>query len=224
MVKITITAFASVTFNIAGRVHADRATELDDVGAVTGLAVNDPAFEKRSTELQAAALGSVLCSFMAVEAILNELYMESDLLPPGTNFKGIPPAIAKALLDSWNSGADRWPIVTKCHVAAATFGVAPLDFGNGIAQQFLHVLRLRHALVHHKPVSVEHGKPVATSDDKLERDLHKVFDHAEIWKGRGVSFRWAGCMGAGCARWAHETSTAFQAEFFSRLGVAYPRP
>jgi hypothetical protein len=161
---------------------------------------------------------------MAVEAVLNELFMESDLLPPGTNFKGIRPAVAKALRDSWNSGADRWPIVTKCHVATATFSVAPLDFGSGAPQQFLRLSRLRHALVHHKPVTVEHGRPVSDSDDKLERDLHKAFDLAEIWIGRGVSFRWAGCLGGGCARWAHETSTAFQAEFFNRLGVAYPHP
>jgi hypothetical protein len=224
MVRVSITAYASVTFNISARIHAKAATELDKAALVSGLSVNDPAFLERSETLQAVTLGSVLCSYMAIEAIVNELYMEADLMPAGTNFKGIRPDVARALLDSWHSGADRWPIVTKCHAATSTFGVSPIDFGKGPAQQFLRLSRLRHALVHHKLVTVDHGKPVADSDDKLEKDLHGAFPLAEIWVGRGVSFRWAGCLGAGCANWAYTTSQAFQAEVFGSLGIAYPKP
>lgn len=221
MARVATAAIGSMTFNAAARRFSERAIKLDDRS--TAPEFGTPQFDELAGDIQAMSLAAVVSSYMAVEAILNELFMEFELYGrPGVLFPGVRPEVARALNDSWNSGADRWPIVTKCHVAAATFNIAPLDFGQGVAQQFGLLRRLRDELVHHKPMQVEHGKPVASSDDSLERALHGRFDRARIWEGRGVAFRWADCLGAGCARWAHATSTGFQQELFARLGVAYP--
>ena len=57
---IKITAFASITFNISALVHAERATDLDDLAAVRSLETRDPVFQKRAVELEAATLGSAI--------------------------------------------------------------------------------------------------------------------------------------------------------------------
>jgi hypothetical protein len=214
----TITS-GSMLYIAAAKRFSNRAADLDDAGKLVGLSQKGK--EGLIADLVDASLAAVLVSNLAVEAILNELFLESNLVPPGQWFKGIPEDVSRALFDEWKQGADRDDVVTKCQLAAKLAGKPPLNFGGGSFQQLTHLIALRNVLVHHKPAVVEHGKPSAESDDDIEKRICRSFPRSQLCD-ESYPFRWNRCMGAGCARWAYETAVAFERDFFAHLGIGYP--
>lgn len=214
----TITS-GSMLYIAAAKCFSNRAADLDDPGKLVGL--EQKGKDELIAELVRTALAAVLFSNLAVEAILNELYLESSLVPPGQWFKGIPEDVSRSLFDAWEHGAERYEVVTKCQLATALVGKARLNFGGGSYQQLTQLIALRNALVHHKPAVVEHGKPSAESDDDIEKRIFRSFPRSRFCD-ESHPFRWNRCMGAGCARWAYETAVTFERDFFGHLGIGYP--
>jgi hypothetical protein len=203
----------------AARSLSKRAVDLDDPGQLAGL--DQTGKEELIAELVRTALAAVLFSNLAVEAILNELFLEGSLVPPGHWFKGVREDVSRGLFDEWQQGAARDNVVTKCQLAARLAGKSPLNFGGGSLQQLTHLIELRDALVHHKPTVVEHGRPSAESDDDIEKRIFRSFPRSRLCD-ESHPFRWNGCMGEGCARWAYETAVNFERDFFRHLGIGYP--
>ena len=217
---VQVITLASLLFTRGAARFADSAELLDD------LSIFDAACPEQrdnlSDSLLDAALASVLMSYMGAEAKLNELYMEHSLSPEVSHwFPGLEPQLAARFEAAWNAGAMKLSPIEKVDLALVIAGVPPLDWATPIPQRFRLLHTLRNDLVHHKPLSVRHGQVSADSDDKLERKLHTQFDSARIWTGKGAAYRWNGCLGAGCARWATVTTHAFFALFFGRLGIDY---
>jgi hypothetical protein len=219
-VRVSITFSASIMHMSAARRFAERAEFLDDPSRYPGL--TDEQKQPATAELMDAALAAVLTANAAIEARINEFFLEYSLFPDGgVWFSGFSKDIGRALRDAWK-GAERYDLVTKCHIASAIFGKARLDFGGGSAQHMALLVYLRNELIHHKPIMVEHGRRAHESDDTMERKLHDRFAHSRIAPA-AVSFRWNGCLGAGCARWAVATAESFQDDFFRSLGVDFNR-
>jgi hypothetical protein len=220
MTPSTIT-WASIIYLRAARRFSETATRLDDPSRLQGV----PDGEQRAAlieELVNASLATVMIANSAIEASINELFLESSLVEPGGLFKGMPANASKLLHALWEHRLEWESVLAKCQVAAAVLGRPPLPTGGGATQQLVALIELRNALVHHKPVSVEHGKSSAQSDDKIERRISPFFAPSNLADATHP-FRWNRCLGAGCARWAYNTAVSFQKEFFAHLGVDYPR-
>jgi len=208
----------------AARRFAESAERLDNCDQFDAL--DSPGKELRASQLVDAALAAVLTANSAVEAMVNDLFVERILFPAANSgpwFKGLSKDVTAAFADSWNGGTEWRNLVTKCHIAADIAGKPRMNFGSGYAQRMTLLIDLRNTLIHHKPISVEHGLEPLKSNDALERSLHQQFERSRICDN-SYTFRWYGCLGAGCARWAHETTAGFIREFFKHFGVSYYMP
>ncbi|MGD9878562.1 MAG: hypothetical protein AB7U95_00350 [Reyranella sp.] len=207
---------ASLLYVAAAGRFAAEAAALDVPRAV--LRIDGSALAEVAPRLMDTALASVLMSSFAIEALLNEIYL-AGALGVAQNFPGLTDAAARQLSDAWNAGAHKLSPREKADLAMVVMGVSAIDWGASAAQRFALLTELRNELVHHKPEWNDHGRPAPESSDKLERKLQSQFETAAIWKGRGAAFRWTGCMGAGCARWADVTATGFAGVLAERLGI-----
>lgn len=213
-------AAASLVFSHAAVRFACSADRLDDLAAFD--AADKPTQDRISGELTDAALAAVLTSYLAIEARINELFMEFSIFPDKAHwFPGLDRGVASRLGIAWNAGAIKLNPIEKADMALVIAARSPLDWGSGSPQQFALLHSLRNDLVHHKPIRVQHGEPSAESDDRLERKLHQQFPTARIWTNKGATFRWGGCLGAGCAQWALRTSTDFVDAFASAMQIGY---
>jgi len=98
-------------------------------------------------------------------------------------------------------------------------GLESLPLGQGSAQDFALLLRLRDALVHAKPVYRRHGRSVPQKDkDPLEAALCKKFPPSKL-AHHGEPYLWRHCLGAGCAVWAVQTVTALHNDVNKRMGI-----
>jgi hypothetical protein len=216
-----VTTSASNMYIEAARRFSERATVFDDPAMFDTL--DKSGKHLRESELVDSVLAAVLTANSAVEAVVNELFVEQALFPGNSPwFKGLSDDVGKAFADAWKNGVERYELVTKCQIATAIAGKERLDFGAGSAQRLQRLIDLRNALIHHKPVALEHGKRPHESDDALERKLNGQFELSRICPTH--TFRWYGCLGAGCAKWAYETATAFERDFFAHLGATYLKP
>jgi len=217
-VRMSTVTSASIIYFDAARRFSERAVVLDDPVIFDALDRNGQ--EARAGELVDSTLAAVLTANSAIEAVINELFVERALFPASSPwFKGLPDDVGKAFADAWENGVERYEVVTKCQIAAAIAGKKRIDFGAGAPQRMTLLINLRNALVHHKPISLEGGKEPHESDDAIERKLNGQFVLSRICPTH--TFRWRGCLGAGCANWAYETATAFQRDFFAHLGTDY---
>jgi hypothetical protein len=204
----------------AARRFADVSAKLDVLGGLNGLDAS--AKDLAIGELMDVSLAAVLAANSAVESVINELFAERTLFGQQHWFPGLRDDIGLALASAWGK-VERYDVITKCHIAAAIAGKPRLNFGAGAAQQLDALIDLRNALVHHKPISVEHGRPAHESADAIERKLHGKFELSRLCD-RSYTFRWVRCLCSGCALWAHATAANFQKDFFDLLETDYPRP
>lgn len=216
----TTTSGAIVLVQTAGRM-SQLAARLDDSAAFE---LMDAAGKQRTQDqLIDISLAAVITSYTYVEALTNELFLDTTLFSRAHWFPDVSNELAQRLTAAWQAGAKDLSPVDKVKRALDVAGFGDkIDWSKGTAQAFCALLRLRNALIHHEPLTVEHGKPSGRSDDQLERTLHSRFKKALIWEGRGVAFRWHGCLGGPCAQWAHRTATLLAAEVFAAIGTRYP--
>lgn len=176
-----------------------------------------------AAQLLDTSLSAVIAAYTHVEATINELYLDTVLFGRPHAFPGISSAMAARLSGAWSAGVEKLNPIEKISLALVLGDRASdIDWGRGHAQDFSLLHELRNTLVHHKPKTVQHGRASADSDDKVERRLHTKFAAARIWEGKGVAFRWHGCLGGGCAVWAAETAAGLVADFCGALGTTYP--
>lgn len=117
-----------------------------------------PAQDRRSGELTDASLAAVLTSYFAVEARINELFMEFSMFPKKAHwFPGLDRGVASRLCTAWNVGAIKLNPLEKADLALVIADRQPLDWGAGPPQRFALLHALRNDLVHHKPIRVQHG-------------------------------------------------------------------
>lgn len=216
LAQASTATIASIIYVSASRHFAARAESLDDLEAYD--AADSAQRSAIETELQNVALASVMMAYFSVEALLNEIFLAHSL-GMIRNFRGLDASVAARLSAGWDAGARKLSPPEKADLALVIADCKPLDWGAGTPQRFGRLHDLRNELVHHKPRWVVHGNSGPESDNKLERQLHQQFSPTHIWKGRGVPFRWNGCLGGPCARWAHDTSVAFCAEVCKKLSI-----
>jgi hypothetical protein len=214
-VSMSTTAFLSGIYTLAAERFAKLAADLDDETRFN--AADQFQRNRIATELQETSLASVIMASLAVEAMINELFLEHRLFgrPPA----GLSEEIARALSTAFTSEIEWAPPLVKCQIALAIARRRRMEFGKGIGQEMDLLIKLRNVLLHHKPVTVVHGFPADESNDQIERRLAKKFPLAKIF-GSTAPFRWSGCLGSGCAEWASKTSKAFQQGFVKQLGDA----
>lgn len=221
-VRISTSASGGMMFMTAARRLAASAVRLDDSAIAARL--DSLAFEEHAGELMAASLAATLTAYLSIEGAVNDLLLAHSLGYVG-NFKGLDPKIAQAFTDAWDEGAWKLNALKKANRAAEIAGAGRIDFGKGWAQKAVWLDHLRDELVHHKPLIVEHGKPVSESDDTLERTLGREFARATLWTPPETApFRWAGCLGAGCAIWACAVADGFIRQVYGFVGVEFPMP
>jgi hypothetical protein len=221
-VTLSTITFASVMFFRAAKDFAAKAVELDDPDKIQNL--ESAARGKHIETLVDSSLGAVLMAYTAVEALINEFYLEGKLTDPAQSaFKGKSPELSVALVDCWAS-TERTSIIAKFHLAAALAGARRPSFGKGAGQRFRKLKGLRDALIHHKPASVIGGKTGAESTDEIERLLANEFATSKICETH--TFRWYKCLGAGCAEWSCTTAKEFVTEYFDglRIGITHVFP
>jgi hypothetical protein len=213
-------ALGGVIFTAAARRLSERAATLDDAAAVADM--DTQSFLARAGELIDSSLAAVLMAYLSVEAAVNELLLAHQL-GHLRNMPGLDAGLAQRFSQTWDAGASKLNAMEKADLARITAGLEPTIWGEGAAQQVGLLHDLRNELVHHKPKWVEPVADGSASKDKLERSLHQLFAPATIWHGRfgTTPFRWNGCLGAGCARWAYKAACAFNVEFYDAVGTKF---
>jgi hypothetical protein len=209
-----------VIFTAAARRLSERAQALDDAAAAASM--DAQSFMARAGDLIDCSLAAVLMAYLSVEAAVNELLLAHQL-GHAANMPGFDAALAKRLSDAWDAGVSKLNAMEKADLARITAGVGPTIWGQGPAQHVGLLHDLRNELIHHKPKWVDHVADGSASKDKLERSLHQLFAPATIWKGRTGTqpFRWNGCLGGGCARWAYKAARAFNVELYEAVGTKF---
>jgi hypothetical protein len=212
-------ALGGVIFTAAARRLSERAQALDDAAATATM--DTPTFMTRAGDLIDTSLAAVLMAYLSVEAAVNELLLAHQL-GHAVNMPWLDAGLPKRLSEAW-AGAAKLNAMEKADLARVTAGVRPTEWGKGPAQQIGLLHNLRNELIHHKPKWVEQVAAGSASKDKLERSLHKLFAPAKIWKGRtgAPPFRWNGCLGGGCARWAYKAARAFNVELYAAVGTKF---
>jgi hypothetical protein len=215
--RVLITTGATSLYMGAARRFARAADVLDN--RETFDTEGEPRRSQRSHELIETAVAAVVLSYSAVEAVINELFVERDHFDQAVWFPNLEPNISRRLHQAWSDSIERLNPIDKAKVALA-IADCTIDWEGGAAQELLVLHALRNALLHHKPFSVEPN----VTQDKLEMRLRGRFELARIWAGANINYRWGGALGAGCAVWAYRTAEGFQAEFFAALKCDYPKP
>jgi hypothetical protein len=217
---VTTSALGGVIFTAAARRLTERAESLDN--AEVAATMDDKSFESRAGILIDCSLAAVLMAYLSVEAAVNELLLAHQLGLLGS-MPLLNAALARRLSEAWLAGASKLNAMEKADLALITAGVSPMDSGRAPAQQIVLLHNLRNELIHHKPKWVEPVTDGSTSNDKLERSLDPLFRRATIWEKRGgvPPFRWNGCLGSGCARWAYTAGRAFNIEVYQAVGTKF---
>lgn len=161
------------------------------------------------------AIGAVVMAVSALEASINELYLEA--VDRNTHALGtLTPDQISQLEVLWEF-VDRTNILAKYQVVLAVCGRERFAKGSEPYQSTDALIDLRNAVVHFKPEWDDELEVHA----RLEQRLAGRFDDcllAARAQGRMVWFP-GRCLGAGCAGWAIATVERFVGEFCGRLGI-----
>jgi len=161
------------------------------------------------------ATGAVVMAVSALEASINELYLEA--VDRNSHALGALTAEQIAQLETLWEAVDRTKILAKYQLVLAVCGKERMPKGMEPYQSVDALIDLRNAVVHFKPEwddeLVEHAK--------LEKRLASKFDDCALaLRATGHMVWFPGrCLGLGCANWAIGAVERFVAEFCGRLGI-----
>jgi hypothetical protein len=161
------------------------------------------------------AIGAVVMAVSALEASINELYLEA--VDRNSHALGALTSEQVAQLEVLWESVDRTKILAKYQLVLAVCGKEQFNKGSEPYQSVDALIDLRNAVVHFKPEWDDELEEHA----KLETRLTRKFDEcmlASRAQGRMVWFP-GRCLGAGCANWAVATVERFVGEFCGRLGI-----
>jgi hypothetical protein len=166
-------------------------------------------------ESRSYASGVVILAVAALEASINELYLES-----ADRDQTALPEIAldrlELLATLWEE-VDKFSILKKYDIALAACGKEPLIKGAKPYQSAKGVVDLRNALVHFKP----EWAGGLDLHSKLEEQLAKKFQSCALASQATGALVWFPhkCLGAGCASWSIDSVRKFVSEFCGRMGI-----
>lgn len=167
--------------------------------------------EEITTEHRAYVTSSVLTAVAALEAGINEFYLES--LDQGSSIQNIlDNSITATLQELWPT-VEEMPILKKYQIALITTKKNRFEKGEQPFQDAESLIKLRNALVHFRPewdTDLQEHK-------KLEDRLRSKFALNPYAAPNQVFFPYK-CLGHGCAEWAVNISKNFMGEFYVRIG------
>lgn len=173
-------------------------------------------FSRRTGELQDANSGkafggffeeimwnvsaSIFFAVAALEADVNEIFIDSDVNFPGYD---------KALLNEMWGLIEQKRILEKYEMALFLKKKGKFDKGDSIYQDTYNLIKLRNALVHFKPEWSDEKR----EHRKIEDRLRGKFQLSPFLAADGEFFP-KRCMSHGCAEWAVQTALKFR-DYFS---------
>jgi hypothetical protein len=180
-------------------------------------------FDAFFTEIQCYCSACIFSSAAALEALINELFIEhgsplrSSLRDFETDFWGTRSAAKCAALRYFrflcrsSRGIEQKPVLEKYQIALKLLNLARFNKSALAYENSGVLIDLRNTLTHFKPTWDSPRKRLVD----LEDDLRGKFAMSPFF-GSNNDVVTMQCMSAGCATWAVETARAFIAEFGAR--------
>ncbi len=193
------------------RQHFSAAKHFAEAGESLEKSIRQPQHADR-TKHRAYVTGAVLSAVAALEASINELYLEANDQNKMA-LAGLSDPIIANLATEW-SNVEPYELLDKYQAALKTAGNPEFDRGSLPFQDVDSLVYLRNALVHYKPEWDNEAKVHA----KLRSRLHSRFPLNPFAASSSLWFPHQ-CLGAGCARWAVESIEQFMADFCLRMGI-----
>lgn len=170
-------------------------------------------------EHRSYAISAVFSSAAFLEAFINEILQDIADAPPGDlpeRCRGISEGPAATLRAEWT--ATKRPLegasILRKYKAALKAAGKPLpDENKGPTSRVKKLVDLRNNLVHYKPEFKAFDE--STEMEKCLRGefaSNKIFDNPSPWYT-------IGCLGHGCAEWAHTSATDFVDEWQTTIGI-----
>jgi hypothetical protein len=185
------------------RLLAAKASEIESRGL--------PIPETVLVEHRACVMGSIMSAVAALEASINELFLEVRDAEPRTT----------DTLDERGSGlmvalwaeTERLPILEKYQRALLFCGRPSFARGQAPFQDADSLVKLRDNLVHYKPEwNDEEGRHQSMMLRLKDKFPLNPTAEGDLWFPHQ-------CLSAGCASWATQVAAAFLNDFCVRLGV-----
>jgi hypothetical protein len=161
------------------------------------------------------AIGAVVMAVSALEASINELYLEA--VDGNTHALGALTREQIAQLEVLWESVDRTKNLAKYQLVLAVCGKERFNKGLEPYQSVDALIDLRNAVVHFKPEWDDELEEHARLEVRLARKFEDCM-LASRAQGRMVWFP-GRCLGAGCAHWAVATVEHFVGEFCGRLEI-----
>ena len=173
--------------------------------------------------LESAVVATVLLSCAAMEAAVNEVFLDavhdiSKPLPRKTD-----PALLARIAAMWNTDADRLSVEGKAQALLAAFQAEPLGRGAAPLQDARLLIQMRNALAHAKSEPHEYDESQERWDgpgNRLEgklRGKYVILDTDDLWSK--MPFLPHRAFSFGCSEWALRTAVAFIDDLYARLGA-----
>jgi len=165
--------------------------------------------EIRKSQHRAYVVGAVILATMAMEACINEIYLDACR----KNLKGLDDRAMALLAKSWPKLEWNPGILLKYQEALQSLVKEALDRDAQPCKDADNLVHLRNALTHYKP-EWDDAKIHVEIKDRLKGkfDVNPLAPDAYLWFPEQ-------CLGSGCAKWAVSTAEAFVSEFCKRLGI-----
>lgn len=166
--------------------------------------------------LMETVASAVISAATFLEAMVNELYTDAEEehgLTRDGYLAPLDPNTVRLMADYWNVTDGRASVLDKYRMLLSFAGCEPLDRGAEPYQSAALLIGLRNRIVHYRPQTMTHDTVV-----QGERQLSTMFEQNQLHPNAGTW--WPNrALGGGCARWSHESATAFADEVASRLGI-----
>ena len=142
----------------------------------------------------ASASATVLLAVAAVEAYVNETFVDFD-----QNFANVDPILGKALVNEYEAKR----LLDKAELILLLKGVGPLDRGSEPVQSMSDLIQLRNAITHFRPEWPDQLK----EHEKLSERLGRRFPKSPFLPNEAMfPMAWAGAYGVD---WAAKTPIRF---------------
>jgi len=174
-------------------------TEKENSGTAFG-----PFFE----EIQSYATAAVLSSVAALEASINEVYIDAI-----DEIQALPGLSRDQVWDLWPHVEDK-PILDKYQLTLTLCGREQMDVGTEPLQSVQTLIRIRNALVHFKPEWHNEQR----EHRKLGKQLQGKFALSPFPNSKAPVFPMR-CMTQGLADWAICSVSSFASGFAERIDI-----
>jgi len=168
---------------------------------------------------RAYVTGAILSAVAALEASINELYLEAQDRNKNT-LSGLNDSELSALVNKWttvkcsNKRFERLFILDKYQEALKSVNKKEFKTGEYPYQDAASLIYLRNALVHYKPEWDDEANVHSTIKARLKGKfrLNTFSDMNSLWFPHQ-------CLGAGCAKWSVDVIELFMSEFCKVIGI-----